>query len=157
MHILKYKGYEGSAEIDMDLRVCRGKILFVTDLITYQAPSPSELQNEFEAAVDDYLDTCKALNRSPEKPLKGSFNVRVKPELHKAAFIRAVRENSSMNDIVVQALTAYLETDKAVMHNHTHRHTHQVVVSSSGDRRTLPETLIVSTGSPNHWVAHGIH
>ena len=56
MDILKYKDYEGTAELDMSRGVCRGKILFINDLVTYEAASPADLQREFEAAVDDYLD-----------------------------------------------------------------------------------------------------
>jgi predicted HicB family RNase H-like nuclease len=73
MGILKYKDYEGTAELDMARRVCRGKILFIDDLITYEAMSPAELQTEFEAAVDDYIDTCATLGREPQKPLRGQL------------------------------------------------------------------------------------
>jgi hypothetical protein len=37
MSILKYKSYEGSAELDMARGVCRGKILFISGLVTYKA------------------------------------------------------------------------------------------------------------------------
>ncbi|MGZ5028974.1 MAG: hypothetical protein ACXWAT_06740 [Methylobacter sp.] len=70
MNILKYKDYEGTTEISMDSQVCRGKILFINDLVTCKASSPKDLQAEFEAAVDDYIETCTILNRDPQKPLK---------------------------------------------------------------------------------------
>jgi len=53
--ILKYKDYEGTAELDMSRGVCRGKILFIKDLVTYEAAQPTELQKEFEAAVETIL------------------------------------------------------------------------------------------------------
>lgn len=108
MDILKYKDYEGTAELDMSRRVCRGKILFIDDLVTYEAASPAELQTEFEAAVDDYIDTCATLGREPQKPLRGQFNVRVPPALHKAAALRALAENVSLNDVAVRALDAFV-------------------------------------------------
>jgi predicted HicB family RNase H-like nuclease len=108
MDILKYKGYEGSADIDMARHVCRGKILFISDVVTYEAESPAALQMEFEAAVDDYLATCKQLDRAARKPLKGQFNVRVPPELHKAAVLRAMADSVSLNEVVVNAIGAYL-------------------------------------------------
>ncbi|MES2298833.1 MAG: type II toxin-antitoxin system HicB family antitoxin [Pseudomonadota bacterium] len=108
MDILKYKGYEGSADIDMARHVCRGKILFISDVVTYEAASPAALQMEFEAAVDDYLATCKQLDRAAQKPLKGQFNVRVPPELHKAAVLRAMADSVSLNEVVVNAIGAYL-------------------------------------------------
>lgn len=108
MNILKYKDYEGSAEIDMDRGVCLGKILFIDDLVTYEATSPSELQAEFQAAVDDYVQTCADLGRKPQKPLKGQFNVRVSPELHKAVALQALSENVSLNDVVVRSLASFV-------------------------------------------------
>lgn len=108
LDILKYKEYEGSAELDMGRGVCRGRILFINDLVTYEAATPSQLQAEFEAAVDDYLETCSSLGRDPQKPLKGLFNVRMPPALHKAATLRAAQENASLNDVVVRAVDAFI-------------------------------------------------
>lgn len=108
MDILKYKDYEGTAELDMARGVCRGKILFITDLVTYEAALPTQLQSEFEAAVDDYLATCEELKRDPKKSLKGQFNVRIPPELHRNATLRAIRDTTSLNEVVVKALDAYL-------------------------------------------------
>lgn len=108
LDILKYKEYEGSAELDMGRGVCRGRILFINDLVTYEAATPAQLQAEFEAAVDDYLETCSSLGRDPQKPLKGLFNVRMPPALHKAATLRAAQENASLNDVVVRAVDAFI-------------------------------------------------
>jgi predicted HicB family RNase H-like nuclease len=117
MNILKYKSYEGTAEIDMDRQVCRGKILFINDLVTYEAASPKELQSEFEAAVDDYLETCEELGRDAQKPLKGQFNVRIPPQLHKLASIKAVQNDISLNDVVVKALESYLNSSTNINHS----------------------------------------
>ncbi|UCV28295.1 type II toxin-antitoxin system HicB family antitoxin [Ferribacterium limneticum] len=117
MNILKHKDYEGTAELDMERFACRGKILFIDDLVTYEADSPSNLQKEFEAAVDDYIETCALLNREPKKPLKGQFNVRVPSALHKAAALRAIADDISLNDVVVRALDAYVNIKTDVNHN----------------------------------------
>ena len=117
MDILNYKGYEGTADIDMSRKVCRGKILFIGDLVTYEAPSPPELQIEFEAAVDDYLETCETLGREPQKPLKGQFNVRISPALHKTATMRALADNVSLNDVVVRALESFVNIQTDINHN----------------------------------------
>ncbi|MDQ2990208.1 MAG: type II toxin-antitoxin system HicB family antitoxin [Pseudomonadota bacterium] len=106
--ILKYKGYEGTAELDVARGVCRGKILFIDDLVTYESSVIGQLQHEFEAAVDDYVETCRELGRSPQVPLKGQFNVRVPPLLHKELVLRATADVSSLNDVVVKACEAYM-------------------------------------------------
>jgi predicted HicB family RNase H-like nuclease len=114
--ILKYKEYEGTAELVMVRGVCRGKILFINDLVTYEAALPSELQKEFEAAVDDYIETCVALGREPQKPLKGQFNVRIPPSLHKDATLRAYKDNATLNDVMVRALDTYINTPVNINH-----------------------------------------
>jgi len=105
--ILKYNGYEGTAELDMARGVCRGKILFIKDLVTYESANPAHLQKEFEAAIDDYLETCELLKREAAKPFRGQFNVRIPRELHRAAALRAVEDGLALNDVVVKALDAF--------------------------------------------------
>ena len=75
MDTLKYKDYEGTAEIDMSRRVCHGRILFIDDLVTYQASDPSGLQAEFEAAVDDYIATCAEVGKEPQRPVVSQFEI----------------------------------------------------------------------------------
>ena len=119
MDILKYKEYEGTAELDMTRGVCRGKILFINDLVTYEASKPSELQKEFEAAVDDYIETCAELGREPQKSLKGQFNVRIPQDLHKTLTLRALTDGVSLNDVVVRALDAYVNARVDINHVET--------------------------------------
>lgn len=119
MEILKYLGYEGTAELDMDRGVCRGKVLFITDLVTYQADTPKELQAAFEASVDDYVETCATLGREPVKPMTGQFNVRIGADRHRALTIRAAQDDLSLNAVVVKAVDCYLEGNPPVT-NHFH-------------------------------------
>lgn len=148
MDILKYKDYEGTAELDMARRVCRGKILFIDDLVTYEASSPAELQTEFEAAVDDYIDTCATLGREPQKPLRGQFNVRIPPALHKAAALRALAENVSLNDVAVRALDAFVNIHSVVNHN--------VRVTLNIPEESL-KTLVSSASTQTQWGTAHVH
>lgn len=146
MDILKYKGYEGTAELDMERGECRGKILFIGDVVTYKTKVIAELQKEFEAAVDDYVETCQALGREAHAPLKGQFNVRVSPALHKAAVLRAVCDGVYLNDVVVRALDAFVNTQVDVNHKHRHDHNISVTVQATG-----LQTLISSASAPSKW------
>ena len=65
MELLEYKGYQGSIGLDDTGNFWRGKILFINDLVSYEAASSATLQVEFEVAVDDYLETCKNIGKSP--------------------------------------------------------------------------------------------
>lgn len=117
MDILKYKEYEGTAELDMSRGICRGKVLFIDDLVTYEADSPRQLQSEFELAVEDYLATCASVGKEPQRPFRGLFNVRVSPELHRAAALRAASDAVSLNDVVVRALDCFLNVRADVNHS----------------------------------------
>lgn len=144
MDILKYKGYEGTSEIDMERCVCRGKVLFINDLVTYETDSPKKLRQEFEAAVDDYLETCEFLERDPKKPLKGKFNVRISPSLHKEAVTRALRDSTSLNDIVAKSIDTYIHGVQDVNHNIT------IEVKGTSDG---VETLMAMASSETQWLA----
>lgn len=57
--ILCYKGYEGSVEFDNSTEAYYGKLIGTSDLVTFQADTPSDVQKEFELAVDDYIETLE--------------------------------------------------------------------------------------------------
>jgi len=117
---LKYKGYEGTAEVDLERGVCRGKIMFIDDLVTFESESAKCIKAEFEAAVDDYIATCKALGREALKPLSGAFNVRIDPELHRDARVRAIQDGVSLNEVVARAMACYLHGENNVTNNHSY-------------------------------------
>lgn len=56
---LRYKAFEGSIECDLASGVLHGQILFISDLVTYEADSITELRAAFIEAVDDYLADCQ--------------------------------------------------------------------------------------------------
>jgi predicted HicB family RNase H-like nuclease len=108
MNQLEYKGYIGSAEVDITEGIVHGKLLFISDIVTYEASSISDISARFRKAVDDYLAMCKELDDIPDTPCKGSFNVRIGPELHRRCAIQANLEVISLNDWVRKACEASL-------------------------------------------------
>ncbi len=44
MDQLRHKDFYGSAEIELEAGVCRGKLLFIDDLVTYQADTVAGLK-----------------------------------------------------------------------------------------------------------------
>ncbi|MBP6216295.1 MAG: type II toxin-antitoxin system HicB family antitoxin [Luteimonas sp.] len=122
MNILEYKGYHGSVTPDMERGVLRGKLLFISDLVTYEADTLPGLRAEFEVAVDDYLATCEQLDRQPQQPASGSFNVRVGAERHRAAQVRAAADGVSLNEVVSRALDCYVSNTREVRERHVEKH-----------------------------------
>jgi predicted HicB family RNase H-like nuclease len=87
--VYEYKGYLGSAEVDAENSVLVGKLLFIRDAIAYSASDVAGLKRAFEEAVDDYLRSCAEAGDQPDTPCKGSFNVRVSPQLHRKIAVAA--------------------------------------------------------------------
>ena len=101
---MTYKGYIGTVRYSEEDEVFHGKIEAINDLIMFEGSSVKELKKAFHEAVDDYLETCKEMGRAPQKPFKGSFNVRIPSDLHRKAVERATKMGESLNQLVQKAL-----------------------------------------------------
>ncbi len=64
--MLKYKGYVGTASIDLESEILHGIVSCKNDVITFQAKTIPELKQAFKDSVDDYLEFCKERNREPQ-------------------------------------------------------------------------------------------
>lgn len=103
-NVLKYKDYIGTVNYSAEDEVFYGKLFGINDLITFEGDSVSSLKNAFHDAVEDYLETCKRQQKTPEKSYKGSFNVRIPCELHKNAAILAQQNKVTLNELVRAAI-----------------------------------------------------
>lgn len=108
-NVLTYKGYIGSVQYSPEDEVFHGRIEAIADLVTFEADSAKQLRLEFEAAVDDYLDTCEQIGKTPDKTFKGVFNVRLGTELHRKAALAALSRRISLNELMTQAVRQFVE------------------------------------------------
>lgn len=106
MNTLSYKGYDGSIEYSPEDNCLFGKVLGIDKrhLISYEGSSIDELKADFEAGIDDYLETCKENGWKPAKPYSGTLNVRLTPALHAKAVERATELGISLNAFIKQTL-----------------------------------------------------
>lgn len=111
-NLLEHRGYLGSVHYSKEDDVLHGRLEFIRDLVTYEAQDVLGLKLAFQESVDDYLHFCRNQGRSPDVPLKGSFNVRPGRDLHKRAALYAKRNGVSLNAVVVNALRQALEADR---------------------------------------------
>jgi Uncharacterized protein encoded in hypervariable junctions of pilus gene clusters len=73
-------------------------------LLLRHADNVADLRTAFEEAVDDYLEACEKIGKSPEKPASGKLLLRVPPELHAAALVKAQSVGKSLNQWAMEAL-----------------------------------------------------
>ncbi|HZY77908.1 MAG TPA: type II toxin-antitoxin system HicB family antitoxin [Cyclobacteriaceae bacterium] len=97
---LTYKDFEGTVEFSREDMVFHGKVLGINGLVTFEGDSVKQLTKAFHESVDDYLKTCRKLKVNPEKNYKGSFNVRVKPGIHRLAVLRSAAMKISLNRFI---------------------------------------------------------
>ena len=104
MKNLEYKGYTGTIEYSKEDGLLYGKVLGIQGLISYEGSTGKELEADFIAAIDSYIVDCKQECVAPEKPFKGSFNVRISPKLHQKAALLALEDKMSLNSFVAESI-----------------------------------------------------
>ncbi len=94
----------GVREYDDEARVFSGEVINTRTVITFQGTTVDEVEEEFHASVDDYLEWCREDGVEPEKPYSGRFNVRISPLFHSQVAIAAKKAGVSLNSFVEKSL-----------------------------------------------------
>lgn len=141
----EFNGYAGTCEASVEDGCLFGRILHISDLITYEGETVAQLKAAFEEAVTDYLAFCQSVGKNPDKPYGGSFNLRCGPELHKLLAHEATVTGVSLNEALCNILKAHFgePTKKTENHFHITVQEHQVLhtrtaVSSSEIVHVIP-------------------
>ena len=142
MTILNYKGYQGSVEYEDRQLVIQ--LLHIDDFITAICDSASQAEVAFHELVDDYLATCEETGRTPNKPYKGSLNIRMQAELHRHLAMAATAAGVSLNAWIVGACEAAIATpSQSIGADSKYRSAEHPVVfkpDRSKQRETLPQS-----------------
>jgi predicted HicB family RNase H-like nuclease len=77
-------------------------------MVSFGGDGVQSLEQNFKAAVDEYLAFCAAEGKTPDVPFKGSFNIRISQELHQRAVLYAEEHELGLNAVVQEALREYL-------------------------------------------------
>ncbi len=111
MNAMNYRGYLARIEFDAADRVFVGHIAGINDVIGFHGESVSELENAFRDAVDDYINACAKIGKSPEKPYSGRVMFRVDPGVHARAALAAQLRGVSLNQWAEEALANQARAD----------------------------------------------
>ncbi|MDR1973149.1 MAG: type II toxin-antitoxin system HicB family antitoxin [Bacteroidales bacterium] len=102
--VLAYKGFIGSVHFSADDNVFFGKVEGINDLVTFEGYTVQELKNAFHYMVDEHIKDCEQENKPVEKSYKGSFNIRISPNLHKRVALFAKSRGISINSYIKNTL-----------------------------------------------------
>lgn len=111
-NIMEYKGYHTKIEFIAESCTLRGKIEGINDFVDFETDDMLKVEEEFHAAVDDYLEFCKEVGKEAEKEYKGNFNVRISPELHKELAYCAFKDGCSLNAEVEKSIRMFVENEQ---------------------------------------------
>jgi len=111
--MMAYKGYFGSVHYNDEDKVFYGKLAFIRALVSYEGTDVVSLRTAFEEAVDDYLDLCEHTGKPPEKPFKGTFNIRIDPSLHQRLVVHAIDKGKTLNTFIKEALEKAVSDTRA--------------------------------------------
>ncbi len=103
-NVMTYKGFLGSVEYTDEDKVFHGKVEGIDGLLSFEGNTVDSLRKDFERTVEDYLDLCRKVGKSPERSYKGSFNIRIPPELHRSADRKAAEMKMTLNQFVRKAI-----------------------------------------------------
>jgi len=107
MRTITYKGYQASVEFDDGALFV--KVLHIDDILIAECDKASQAEAVAHELIDDYLEDCREEGREPSVPFKGSFNVRVAPEIHKRSAVAAAEMGVSLNAWIGTAIQEKLE------------------------------------------------
>lgn len=110
---MNYKGYCGAVQYSDEDSLMVGTVLGIRDSLNFHGQTVAEITQSFHDSIDGYLDMCKKLGRSPDKEYKGSFNVRMSPQLHRRAVIAAESNGMTLNQFVQRAVEKQLNPSPA--------------------------------------------
>ncbi len=108
-NVLQYKGFWTKVNYEEETSTFWGKLEDIEDLVSFESNTIEGLKKEFRDAVKEHIKECEELNKDPYKKYKGSFNVRIEPELHRKATLFAESFNISLNQFVAKAIRNEIE------------------------------------------------
>lgn len=104
MNVLRYKDWMGSFEYEPDDEAFHGRVLGIRDTVHFSGRSVDELEEALADSVEDYLELCASIGKTPEKPYSGKVMVRAPEEVHRLADQAAAATGKSLNAFAVEAI-----------------------------------------------------
>ncbi|MCA3574162.1 MAG: type II toxin-antitoxin system HicB family antitoxin [Aestuariivirga sp.] len=112
-NVMEYKGYKARIDYDGDDKCFIGHIVGINDVVGFHGTSVDELKAAFEEAVDDYVATCAAVGKQPERSYSGAVMFRVAPEIHASFAQMAELQGKSLNQLGEEVMKQAADAIKA--------------------------------------------
>jgi predicted HicB family RNase H-like nuclease len=100
--MLEYKGYIGTIEAEDG--VFLGRVAGLRNVITFEGTTFAEVERAFRDSIDDYLAFCAERGEPADRPYSGRIPLRVSPDAHRRAAMRAQSEGLSLNQWIARQI-----------------------------------------------------
>ncbi|MBB5057566.1 putative HicB family RNase H-like nuclease [Granulicella aggregans] len=105
---MEHRGYHGSVSYSAEDKMLHGRIMGIRDMVSFGGTTVRQLEKNFRDAVDEYLAFCAETGKTPNRPFKGSVNVRLTESLHLRAACFAEEKKVKLNAVINDAVEHYL-------------------------------------------------
>ena len=105
MNKLHYKDYIGNVCFSEEDEIFHGKVIGISDSISFEGESVKDLIEDFHNAINEYLEFCENNDKQPEK---SSFSIKLSPDLYNMATIYAGQKGLPLNVFVETSLKQIL-------------------------------------------------
>jgi len=112
---MKYGDYVGTVELDIDNKRLFGRVVGISDKISFEGNTLGELEDNFKESIDDYIEFCKEMGKIPEKSFSGKILFRTNPELHSRIAFNAQKQGKSvnawLNDLIIKEVSGSSQSE----------------------------------------------
>ena len=113
MNTMSYKGFHALIEFDDEDEIFSGRIAGIQDIVGFHGESVASLKTAFHEAVEDYIEACAKIGKTPQKPYSGKVMFRIDPETHRKAVMTAELAGKSLNQWAEEVLSDAVDKDKS--------------------------------------------
>ena len=103
---IEIEGYRAVIQFDPDIDMFRGEFVGLNGGADFYARDIAGLRREGAVSLKVFLDMCREDGVEPRRRFSGKFNVRIPPELHATISAAAAADGKSLNQWVVDELSA---------------------------------------------------
>ena len=107
-NLMEYISYLGSVEYSDPDEIFFGRIIGISDCVTYDGDSVHTLKKAFIEAVDDYIESCAEVGKTPEISCRGQLSLQIAPELHRKLIGIAAERNRSLDKTIEDVLRQFV-------------------------------------------------
>ncbi len=103
---MEIEGYRAVIQFDPDIDMFRGEFVGLNGGADFYARDIAGLRREGAVSLKVFLDMCREDGVEPRRQFSGKFHVRIPPELHATISAAAAADGKSLNQWVVDELSA---------------------------------------------------